>query len=206
MLILSIDLSLHAGYAVAEGQKGSEPKLIEYGTKDLGQKITSYGSYPFCYSKASTAQIQDNIKPLIDRFQPDVIVVEETSKSRAVYSQKILEFLHRDLLQVLSEYLLHKPTCEIAFLKTGDWRSSLGMAMTKQQKKDNAILRKAKRKGKVDKKKLGIKGLTTPKHVAVAYVNEKFGLKLLVKDNNTADALNLILAYLANCKICDGEW
>jgi hypothetical protein len=81
--------------------------------------------------------------------------------------------------------------------------------LSKEQKKANAKLSKAKRESalagvKLDKKKLGIKGKTNKKHLAVQRANDEYNLKLKQKDNNEADAICLGLAFFNNCTPCDG--
>jgi hypothetical protein len=58
---------------------------------------------------------------------------------------------------------------------------------------------------KVDKKSLGIKGEVTPKHLAVAFVNENYGLNFIVKDNDIADAICMGTSYLKGVKLCNGK-
>jgi hypothetical protein len=211
MKILCLDLSTHAGYAFLEGERGEKPKLIKYGTIHLGKSVVEYGPYPYGYVLCARAQIGNLINLLMD--DPDVIVIEETNMGRNRYTQKLLEFLHHELILRLEDIAYRRKagggSLEVVYLDSSEWRSNLGLKMSKEQKKLNAKLSKAKREAaeagsKLDKKKLGIKGKTTAKHLAVAHANESYDLKLKVKDNDAADAICLGLAYCNNATPCDG--
>jgi hypothetical protein len=178
------------------------PRLIRFGTIHLEESVHSFGQYPYSYLKAAAAQLTKIWHEHPGKF--DRIIVEETNAGRNRYTQKLLEFLHH---QLIADALSHQTP--VTYLDSSGWRHNLGLVMTKEQKKANAKLRKAMRdakaKGeKVDKKALGIKGLTTPKHVAIAHANTTFGLNLKVKDNDAADAICLGLAYFNHCEPCDG--
>jgi hypothetical protein len=203
---LCLDLSTHAGHAWFQGEMGHKPKLKSYGTIHLDKSVHSFGKYPFNYSAAAREQLDNIWKWVAANVQEyvDVVIVEETNAGRNRYTQKLLEFLHKTLVDDCK-----KNGRKLVYLDSSGWRHNLGLVMTKEQKKANAKLRKAMRdakaKGeKVDKKALGIKGLTTPKHVAIAHANTTFGLNLKVKDNDAADAICLGLAYFNHCEPCDG--
>jgi hypothetical protein len=81
--------------------------------------------------------------------------------------------------------------------------------MSKDDKINNKVLKKAKElaaatKSKLDKSKVGIKGAVTKKHLAIRFVNATYGLDLKVKDNDIADAICLGAAYLNGARTCDG--
>lgn len=137
----------------------------------------------------------------------DAIVVEETNLGKNRYSQKSLEFTHAYFLLQMS-----KSICKdvpIVYLSTSQWRTAVGLEMSKEDKKSNAKLSKAKKAvggdvRKVDKKALGVAGKVTKKHLAVRKANELFGLTLKLKDNDIADALLLGTAYFLGAVACDG--
>ena len=214
MKVLCIDLSTHMGWAVLEGHiiqgdPDPSPKLLVHGTAHIFDdktnlvKLANHLGYPANYRRAADIQAA-NVLSLMVKHQPDAIVIEETNGGRNRYTQKLLEFLHYRVTEVI-----HQAPCRVVYLDSSEWRSNLGLKMTKEQKKANAKLRKAMREAvakgeKVVKKKLGIKGLINPKHVAVNHANTTFGLTLKMKDNDAADAICLGLAFFNNAVPCDG--
>jgi hypothetical protein len=224
MRILALDLSTHAGYAVLDGEMGGkEHKLVASGTIDFDKKLFDFGPYPHCYWKAAE-YMADKIYRVIESLPldalPDVVVIEEINSGRDRYVQKWLENIHTAVLKFFGEdseddFGKHKPLYEqdeIVYLNSdgdGGWRTNLGLKMTKEQKRANAKLSKAKRFAesthtKLDKGALGIRGKVTKKHLAVAHANTTFNLQLKMKDNNEADAICIGLAYLNHATPCTG--
>ena len=208
MKILCLDLSTHCGYAVFEGEMGQKPQLLEYGTLHLNKSVHEFGPYPYNYYETGRAvwnMIYGAAAPvcLIQKF-----VIEETNGGRNRYTQKLLENIHTAVVQGLVSVCTPFEQ-QIVYLDSSQWRSNLGLKMTKEQKKANAKLSKAKRQAvetgiSLDKKKIGVKGRLTPKHLSVDNANLQYGLKLKMKDNDAADAINLGLAYFNNAVHCDG--
>jgi len=139
-----------------------------------------------------------HIIDLIDRFAPDVLVIEETvAGSKEVYSQKFLEWMHYRLAKLIKE-----TSIRAVYLLTGTWRSEVGAKMTKEESKHNKYVREYKQKYKTkvakgaDGKRVGIK---TKKHVNIRRANEIFGeflpRLLQKKDEDEADALLLGYCY-----------
>lgn len=197
MKIFAIDLSTHCGWAVLEGEISSKPKLIQQGTLHLGKGVKDFGPYPMNYMRAARAQIAALLDLYAGQGAVDVIVIEETNGSKNRYTQKLLEFLHYRFIEAFCG------ATPIVYLDTSSWRKACGIWLTKEQKKANAKLSKAKRAAaaagtKLDKKALGIKGKITKKHAAVNYVNAEYGLQLKVKDNDAAEAVCLGVAYCRN--------
>lgn len=208
MRILALDYSTHAGWAFFEQSEGSPAELQKHGTLHAGCALKDAGDreYPWNYLALAEHQAAQVHMELIEKFNPHVIVIEETNGSKNRYTQKLLEFLHAILLDDINNAF---PSVKVVYVNTNDWRSNLGIWLTKEQKRNNAKLSKAKseakRNGKkLDKKKLGIAGKVTKKHAAIAYVNDRFGFKLKVKDNDAAEAICIGLAYLNNVSLCDG--
>lgn len=207
MRLLAIDYSTHAGWAFFEQAEGDPPRLQHYGTLHAGCTLKSIGyEYPWNYIHLADHQAVQVASELIEKFNPHVIAIEETNGSRSRYTQKLLEYLHYALLDQIKHQF---PTVKVVYINTNDWRSNLGIWLTKEQKKNNAKLSKAKREAKlsgkkIDKKKLGIAGKITKKHAAIAYVNDRFGFNLKVKDNDAAEAIAVGLAVLNNVSICNG--
>ena len=192
--ILSLDISSKTGWASMVSTKESLD-LEEYGTAP--QIHEPAGQYPASYvdwAYACFSQILD----LIDRFAPDVLVIEETcAGSKAVYAQKFLEWVHFLLAKFIKETKIRA-----IYLLTGAWRSEAGSKMTKEESKHNKTVREYKDKNGTkfayDAKGKRI-GKLTKKHINVRRANEVFGKFLKVplrkKDEDTADSLLLGYCY-----------
>jgi hypothetical protein len=183
------------------------PKLLGYGTLHYeGLSTKDRGDYPWSYFKVIDDHITQNVMNKVIDSNPDIIVIEETNKGKNRYSQKKLEWLHHELLRQIGTYKC--PTINVVYLDTSAWRSTLGIWMNKDQKKQNAKLSKAKSEGtealKAMKQKLGVRGRVNKKHVAINHVNATFNLNLRVKDNDAADAICLGLAYFKGATPSNG--
>jgi len=198
--VLALDISTKTGWALFV-----DGVLVDKGVVRLPKKVCEYGTYPWSYYKATVA-IAGMIIDIIGKTAPDAIVIEETNGSRARYTQKILEFLHCQLLTTLD--IIGEPVKDkLYYVNSSEWRKVIGLQLSKEQKKANAKLSKAAREskdGKVDKAALGIKGKVTKKHLSVAYANQKYNLTLKVKDNDIADAICLGTAFINGANVCDG--
>lgn len=202
MKVLGLDISTSAGWA---SQVDAQPVI--YGYHELDKTVHEYGPYPWNYVAAS----DDMAKFLfakVEEYDPDVVVIEETNLGKSRYAQKILEFTHRALLVKLWEWQMRGDR-KVIYLSSSAWRQALGLVMSKEDKKNNAKLSKAKKLSaeygvKIDKKTLGIKGKINKKHLALRYVNATYGLQLKVKDNDAADAICLTAAFLKGATPCDG--
>lgn len=204
MKILTLDISSKTGWAVLVGEPGpdAKPEIIAKGRttlQDLGfVNVAAAGDYPWSF-----ITVAHMIAEAVDRFyrehQPDVIVIEDTSESRNRYAQKLLEFIHCIVLQKFAG--LRRDL--IVYVPVGYWRSALELRLSKDDKKNNAAISKAKKEG-VAKKDLGLKGKVTKKHLALRFVDLHYGLKLKVKDNDIADAICLGVGYLRGARISEG--
>lgn len=201
--VLALDISTKTGWAYF-----LDGKLVKYGLIRLPKKVEEYGEYPWSYVNATQELVGRLSEELVCPYFPKEIVVEETNGcSKARYSQKVLEFLH---CQFLSRFCNLQKCCPIKYINSSEWRKVLGLAMSKEQKKNNAKLNKAKRQAEklgstVNKAALGIRGKITKKHLSVTYANATYNLNLKVKDNDIADAICLGTAYLRGARICDGK-
>jgi hypothetical protein len=175
---------------------------------ELPKTILEYGPYPACYLEASD-WIATQLMVIVLETNPDHIVIEETntpSSKGSRYSQKILEFIHRALLERLRVAgLLDRVT----YLSSGVWRQKINLRLSSSQRAANRVLSKAKNQAaavgqKLDKKKLGVKGKVTWKHLSVAHVHERFGLELKMAENDIADAICLGEAFCLGAEKCDG--
>lgn len=205
MRVLALDISTHAGFAVLDGEMGQKPRLECMGVVQNLETVLAQGPYPWCYVTAAS-KLSLQLWNLAFKYKPDVVVIEETNLGKNRYTQKLLEFIHFDTLMQLHTLL---DTLKVVYISSSGWRSNLGLSMSKDDKKNNARLSKAKRAAadtgtKLDKKALGVRGRVKQKHLAIRYVNENFGLSLKVKDNDIADAICLGTAYFNNASLCDG--
>lgn len=204
MKVLALDLSTHAGYAVLEGEVGAKPALGDHGVVHLGAVVHSFGQYPWSYRSAAYQQSLPVIE-LAGRIRPDVVVIEEVNLGKDRYAQKLLDYIHFCVLDGLVAY----KTTYLDAGGAGGWRQTLSLTLSKDQRKANAKLSRAKREAaedgrKLDKKALGIRGKVTWKHLAVAYANQHYGLSLKQKDNDVADAICLGTAYFLGATPCNG--
>jgi hypothetical protein len=196
MKVLGLDISTKAGWALRED---SQPPV--FGQIELEKTVHEYGKYPWSYVDAA-AEMSELLYKKVVRSQADVVVIEETNLGRSRYAQKILEFTHCKLLQQIYGR-------EVIYLSSSAWRQALGLVMSKEDKKANAKLSKAKKVAaefgvKLDKVALGIRGKVNKKHLAIRYVNATYGLNLKVKQNDAADAICLVDAYLKGAVHADG--
>jgi hypothetical protein len=200
MRVLALDISTKAGWALMD-----DARLVDFGGIALNKTILEYGAYPWNYDDATeemAAKLFDKIVHLL----PDVVVIEESNLGKSRYAQKALEFIHKGLLSRLRGW-----RGKVIYLSSSSWRQALGLQMTKEDKRNNAKISKAKKKAAEwgmgiheAKKALGVKGKINKKHIALRYVNETFGLKLKVKDNDAADAICLAAAFFKGAEPADG--
>jgi hypothetical protein len=225
--VLTLDLSTKTGWALLDGEPGpqSTPTLLKRGVirpeLDLKDHLAVAG-YPWGYLRCATSIVVQAMR-LAEAEKAEVLVIEETNLGKNRYSQKMLEFIHCQLaalywsqyeeaevapgLVMTTNRLPNLPN--VVYLSCSAWRSTLGLQMTKEDRRNNAKLSKAKKTAelygtKLDKAALGVKGKVTRKHLAIRFVNNLFGLSLLVKDNDQADAICLGVAYLRGAPRCDG--
>ena len=192
--ILGLDVSTKTGWAYTISSD-SGMKLIDYGT--LPQIHEPNGNYPSNY----VVWAYDNfngIKDLIDKFEPDVLVIEETSKgSKNAFSQKILEWSHFLLACYIKESNIRS-----VYVFTEQWRREIGCQMSKEEKLRNKEVRTYKKKHKskiaydINGKRTGLIGR---KHVNIRRVSEIFAGQLKAplkrKDEDLADGLGLVACY-----------
>lgn len=198
--ILSLDMSSKTGWAlIVSSDEGMN--LEEYGM--IKKSSEPDGRYPANYVDWAN-QVFEEIHSLIVKFEPSVLVIEETvAGSKQVYSQKILEWIHYLVAKYIKESHI-----EAVYLLTGQWRAETGCSMTKEESKRNKEVREYKKK---IEKETGAKpmaaydikgkriGLVNKKHVNIRRANEVYGkfLKepLRKKDEDEADALMLAYCY-----------
>lgn len=203
MRVLSLDLSTKPGWAYFE-----DKKLHELGTLHVEKKPADEGDwpyrtgYPWDYIKQAR-DVVNAINTLFFQFTPDVIVIEETTGSSNNYSQKILEFIHHDLIMLLS---MGSSRIEVKYVRTGVWRNIVGAKQSDEERKWNAKIARIKKKtgkrlAKIDGK---VVRKLDRKDYALRAFEDIFGEKLEYKMNDACDAALVGWAYIQGCPVCDG--
>ena len=206
--VLALDLSTSTGWALLrQDADGAKPVVLRFGRIQVPPYEEA--PYPWSFDRRSDAVAAEVAKVLhgllsalvSDKVEGDLeIVIEESNLGRSRYAQKSQEFIHKAVLQQLRFM-----TGLVFYVSSSAWRSTLNLRLTSGDKKQNSVLRKAKKQQeKIDKKQLGIKGKITKKHLALRFVLEHHGLAFKMKDNDIADAICLGHAYLQGAPVCDG--
>jgi Holliday junction resolvasome RuvABC endonuclease subunit len=192
--VLGLDISTKTGYAlIISGDGGME--LRDYGT--IPQIHLPEGEYPGNFVDWSTSCFYE-IEKLIGSLNPEVLVIEETSKgSKNAMSQKVLEYIHYNLAQYIKNTGIRS-----VYIMTEQWRREIGCQMNKEEKKRNKESRTYKEKNKttisydINGKRTGLIGR---KHVNIRRVSEIFAGQLKEplkrKDEDLADGLGLAACY-----------
>jgi Holliday junction resolvasome RuvABC endonuclease subunit len=192
--VLALDVSTKTGYALVVSSD-SGMKLENYGT--ISQIHQPDGNYPSNYVIWAYDCFNEILK-IINSSNPDVLVIEETSKgSKNAMSQKILEFLHFLLAQYIKDNHIKS-----VYIMTEQWRREIGCQMSKEEKLRNKEVRTYKKKNKtiiaydINGKRTGLIGR---KHVNIRRVSEIFAGQLKEplkrKSEDEADALGLSACY-----------
>ncbi len=208
MRILSLDISSSTGWALLDTELG--PSSLEHGNIVLPKRARDYAEHPWGYY-AAALDLARLLMLRISSFRPnlDVVVVEETNGARNRFTQKFLEYCHFAFLHAfMGEY--EGEGLKLVYLNTSEWRKVTDTRLSKEEKNQNAKLSRHKRKAKsngakLDKKALGIAGKITIKHVAIRRVKELYGIDLLCKQDDDADAILLVHAYINGAKPCTGS-
>lgn len=193
--ILSLDMSSKTGWAsIISGPDG-------VALEAAGQipAISEPDDVPYPANYVNWAyMLFEKIAELVDRFAPDILVIEETvAGSKSVYSQKILEYLH-----FLVARMIRDSGIKVRYFLTGEWRTKVGCLMTKEEKVRNKAVRLHNATGaktRARDSKGNVIGKISKKHVNIRRANEIFGdflpKALVKKDEDMADALLLAYAY-----------
>lgn len=174
MRILGLDMATKTGFAILD-----DGKLISEGLLTIDKTMhldLMEDLRLFLRAKAMANKIRD----LINQYNPDQIFIEQTNQGKFRSSQKQLEFVHCLVISGIYDSFFY--LSKFAYVNTSKWRSSLDVRLTKEQSKHNKKVKDKVARGKI-----------TPKHLAVAWANSTFGLKLKLKDNDRADALALAM-------------
>lgn len=205
MRILVLDLSLTStGWALMEGERytAANITLLARGSLGLDKRIQDHdgGVYPWSYVDAAW-QLSAKVERLVKEHLPDTIVIEETNGARQRFVQKALEFMHFAVLVPLLELN------QIEYVSTKDWRDTIGIRMSKEDKRLNAALRRAQKAGRLaaERKKRGVRGRVNKKHLALRWVKERYGLDLAVNENDQAEAICIGVAWFQGAPISTGD-
>jgi len=115
---------------------------------------------------------------LIKKYKPDYIYIEQTNQGRNRTSQKQLEFLHYSALKGIDGCGLAE---RVRYVDSSAWRKHLKVKLSPEDRKHNKLVKSKLARGKI-----------TLKHKAVEWANDLYSLKLILKDNDIADALALV--------------
>lgn len=180
MVLIGIDLSSKTGYAVL-----NDGKLMTYGLLTVELKNFNVNNnpnlqpeYPWNIIDAAIKQADQVIRVILDSGA-DHVALENTTKGRNRHTQRILEFLHYALLIKFRENGI-----KFTYLDPSQWRGELEIRLSIEDKKKHKDIKKGIIK----------RGKITKKHLSVRAANTMYGLKLLQKDNDIADAIGLATA------------
>jgi archaellum biogenesis ATPase FlaH len=204
MRVLALDVSTKTGFAILDGEPGLIPVIKSFGVLENEMKVRGFRGekYPWDFM-AAAKRIASSVEDLLVNEKFDYFVIEETnSGGRASrYSQKILEWLHFAILEVLD-----RQDGQVIYINSAEWRRVVGARLTREDKALNAKVSRLKKSG--DKEALhalGVRGKINKKHVALRYVNNSFKLDLKVKDNDIADAICEGVSFFLGAAHCDGN-
>lgn len=198
--VLALDVSTKTGWALFEN---GEP--VAWGTMFPDKTVKDFGQYPVNFvllaKYLSTRLYCEIVLPTKEKASNLEVIIEETNSSKQNYSQKLLEYMHFCIVDRMFENDIRPK-----YIRTGEWRKHVDAHMSKEEKSLNAKIARIKKKtgkklAKIDGKVVGKKGR---KHVALRRVKEVFGIELLRKDEDAADALLLGLGYIKGAPVCDG--
>lgn len=194
MIILALDISTKTGYAVFD--TANPELLIATDVVDWKEKSPLSLKYKGTKHPADflwfVSQYTRELIMAIASYNSDVLVTEQTNKGRNRWSQKLLEWIH---------YIICDNFPKMVYMDTSEWRKILGIRLSKDEKKTNRRITKANRTDKAlaeqeGRKKKIVKGKTDTKKLAIRYAENRFGLDMMVKDNDQADAICIGMAYM----------
>lgn len=169
------------------------------------KSVNDFGSYPinyvhFAYYIADEVIFQSGLMKL---NHPKIrVVIEETCAGRNNYSQKMLEFIHLEVIRGLNQKEI-----PMYYIRTGVWRKKVGANLNAQEKLFNKNIAAIKRKTKSKLAKINGKvvGKLTRKHAALRCFKEHFGYEMPLKLNDAAEAALIGLAFIKGVSLCDGK-
>lgn len=190
MRVLALDASTKTGWALFVDGKLTDSgalapvKVTNFNVND--HDTQKKPEYPFNIVDAAET-VANQVVELVNRVfhpmppatSPDrLIVIENTNKGRNRHTQRLLEFIHMELLKRFRHRV------SVLYMDTSEWRSIVQLWMNKDDLKNNRDVKAGKKRGKI-----------TKKHLAVRTVNARYGKQLKQKDNDEADAILMGQAY-----------
>lgn len=181
MTTLSLDLSSKTGWALFNDGKYIESGVLDkVAILDFDMKNEPNKSIHYPLNIITAAEeVGTKVKTLIESKKPDFIVLENSTKGRNRHSQRFIEFMHFCVLKQIIQLQI-----KFSYLDPSQWRSALDIRLSNEDKKNNRLVTQGKKRGKVNRK-----------HLALRYVEDTFGLKLKVYQNDIADAICLNKAW-----------
>ncbi len=185
--ILGLDLSTKSGW----GLVGTNGEALEYGLIQV--KVDDFNvndfpdhspKYPYNIIDAANS-LASQVMELVRLKKPDSIVIENTVKGRNRHTQRILEFIHKAVLENLRTEGL-----SFVYRDPSAWRKTLEIRLTKDDKQNNKLVSQGKKRGRIGKK-----------HLSVRLANDLFGTKFIMKNNDVAEALLLARALYEERKL-----
>ena len=181
--VLALDVSTKTGWALyVDGQLTDSGEMDQVKGVDfnVNKDPQQRPNYPHNILDVAV-EVVKRIEWLMCGLPPvDVVVVENTNKGRNRHTQRMLEWIHLELVR-----FFRRAALPFRYMDSSEWRGIVEMRMSKEDKKNNRDVKAGKKRGRINKK-----------HLAVRMVEDKFGLKLKMAENDRADAILLGLAYV----------
>lgn len=176
MKVMGFDVSSKTGWCVFEDNTLKDFGLlkVEIQNFNVNKEPSKEKEYPGNILKAAD-QMATLIYGKILDSRPDLVVIENTVKGRNRHTQRLLEWIHKSLMDYMIE-----SKYKFKYVDPSEWRSKLNIRMSKDDKKNNRDVSSGKKRGRI-----------TRKHLSVRWVNENFKLNLKLKDNDIADCIAL---------------
>jgi hypothetical protein len=180
MKILSLDISSKSGWALHKDDQLLEYGLIRVEVKDfnVNKDVNKSPLYPYNLLDAAN-EMGQRLLDIVLKIEPDKIVIENTVKGKNRHTQRLLEWIHKEVTE-----RLRSKNISFHYLDPSEWRSILEIRLTNEDKKNNRLVNSGKKRGKV-----------TKKHLSVRAANHLYSLNLKIKDNDIADAICLGRAF-----------
>lgn len=213
---VALDVSEKPGWAIFH-----DLTLHSSGTLWQEHKKADLGPYPYNYIQLAvevSARIFDDVLfPVIKLMGPTDsidIVIEETTASSQNYSQKILEFIHAETLNLIRTAIIdsQKVITRVSYIRDGVWKRICGATQSKVERNWNArVSRNKKKRGKTIAMLVTEKGgkahrvrKLNAKDYAIRALKEIHGLEFAREREDECDAILLGTAFLWGAPVCDG--
>src|ERR1035437_5866694 len=151
-ITVALDVSEKPGFAIIHDQC-----LVRSGTLFQQNSKSELGPYPYNYIQLAI-EVADRI--LVEVLAPEThnmgvafdkmsVCIEETTASSQNYSQKILEFIHYETLNVIRGLRDEMVNVQVHYIRDGVWKRMTGANQSKVERNWNArVARNKKKRGK----------------------------------------------------------